>query len=125
MSGTAGRDLGSAGESHARRHLARQGYQFLAANWRCPFGEIDLVMRDGDVVVFVEVKTRRGERLGLAEEAVTAGKAQRLLKAAQAFLLVNPAYAEAIWRVDLVAITVDATGAVARLTHVIDAVRAG
>ena len=61
MSRTARQGLGTAGESHARRHLEGQGYQFVTANWRCPFGELDLVMRDSDMLVFVEVKTRRGD----------------------------------------------------------------
>ena len=62
--------LGAAGERLARRHLEHQGYEFIAANWRRPYGELDLIMRDGDTLVFIEVKTRRGERFGSAEESV-------------------------------------------------------
>jgi putative endonuclease len=125
VSGTARQGLGAAGEGHARRYLERQGYRFLTANWRCPFGELDLVMRDGDMLVFVEVKTRRGERRGLAEESVTSAKRRRLLLAAQWFLSEHPELAASIWRIDLVAITLETSGAVARLTHIADAVRAG
>jgi putative endonuclease len=125
VSGSARQGLGAAGERHARRHLEQQGYQFIAANWRCQFGELDLVMRDGEMLVFVEVKTRRGERMGGAEESVTQVKARRLLMAAQTFLTNNRHHAAAIWRVDLVAITLGASGAVTRLTHYVDAIRAG
>ena len=54
------RRLGDQGEGHARRYLEARGLTFVAANWRCPAGELDLVMRDGDEIVFVEVKTRHG-----------------------------------------------------------------
>jgi putative endonuclease len=114
---TARQGLGAAGERHARGHLERLGYQFIAANWRCKAGELDLIMREGDVVVFVEVKTRRGARLGMAEESISAAQGTRLLLAAQMFLAAHPALADLFWRVDLVALTLAPSGAVARLTH--------
>jgi putative endonuclease len=116
--------LGDVGEALARRHLEQKGYQCLAQNWRCPTGELDLIMRDGDLLVFVEVKTRRGERLGAAEEAITANKAGRLLRAAQHFLAERSDLEDVIWRIDLVAITLTPAGDVARVSHLIDAVRA-
>jgi putative endonuclease len=119
---TARQGLGAAGEAAARRHLERLGYTFVTANWRCPSGELDLVMRDGQFLVFVEVKTRRGERLGAAEEGVSAAQAARLLQAAQLFLGDRPDLGSAVWRVDLVAITLDRSGAIARISHVVDAV---
>jgi putative endonuclease len=112
MSPTARRKLGDFGESHARRHLEAKGYTFLIANWQCRDGELDLVMRDGAEIVFVEVKTRRGERMGRAEEGISAAKGRRLLTAAEWFLDSRPDLADMIWRVDLVAITLDQTGAV-------------
>ena len=119
MTPTPQRRLGDAGEGHARRHLEAKGYGFLAANWRCPAGELDLVLTDGDEVVFVEVKTRRGERSGRAEEAIGHAQAKRLLAAAEWFIADHPAHADAVWRVDLIAITLDARdGRVRRLTHV-------
>jgi putative endonuclease len=122
---TARQGLGAAGEGIARRHLERLGYVFEDANWRCPAGELDLVMRDGEALVFVEVKTRRGERLGAAEEAVSAAQARRLLLTAQIYLERRPELAMRLWRIDLVAVTLAPAGAVDRLTHVVDAVRAG
>ena len=125
MTRTARQGLGDAGEGMARRHLEQLGYELVATKWRCPSGELDLIMRDGEVVVFVEVKTRRGERLGAAEEAVSPAQAQRLLLAAETFLAGRPDLADRFWRVDLVAITLSPSGAVARLSHLVDAVNAG
>ncbi len=125
MSSTGRRRLGDQGERHARRYLEAKGYAFVTANWRCPAGELDLVMRDGAEVVFVEVKTRRGEAAGRAEEAIGPGQGRRLLTAGEWFVAERPELADAVWRVDLVAITLDATGAVARLTHAVNAVTTG
>ena len=119
------RRLGDFGEAHARRHLEAKGYRFLAAGWRCPVGELDLVMIDGDELVFVEVKTRHGEAMGRAEEAVGPAKTRRLFAAAEAFLRERPDLAESIWRVDLVAITLDRGGIVREVTHYENAVVAG
>ena len=125
MTVTPRRRLGDFGEAHARRHLETKGYRFLAAGWRCPVGELDLVMSDGDELVFVEVKTRHGEAMGRAEEAVGAAKTRRLFAAAEAFLRERPALAETIWRVDLVAITLDRAGVVREVTHYENALYAG
>jgi putative endonuclease len=118
-------NLGASGESYARRWLEARGYVVIAANWRCPAGEIDLVARDGDELVFVEVKTRRGERAGRAEEAVTPAKARRLLASGAAFVAARPEYADAIWPIDLLAITLGPTGAIERIAHLPNAVVAG
>lgn len=125
MSPTARRRLGDRGEERARRLLEAKGYAFLAANWSCAAGELDLVMRDGAEVVVVEVKLRRGEARGRAEEAITPAKARRLLAAGEWFVGERPELADAIWRVDLVAITLDRSGAIERVTHVVNAVGVG
>lgn len=62
----------------AARHLTRQGMVLLERNWRCPAGEIDLVLRDGDVLVVCEVKTRSSEAFGAPLEAVSEAKLARL-----------------------------------------------
>ena len=117
--------LGFAGENFARVHLESRGWTFVAANWHCRSGEIDLVMRDGDELVFVEVKLRRGEHVGSAEEAVSRKKARRLLATADYFLAQHPAYQDHIWRIDLLAITLDASGAIQRTSHIENAILAG
>ena len=70
--------LGRSGEQVARRHLEDSGFQFLAANYRHGRGEIDLVLRDGEVLVFVEVKSRSSEDWGRPAAAVDRDK-QRIL----------------------------------------------
>jgi len=121
---TARQGLGDAGEGLARRRLEGLGYHFLDANWRCPYGELDLVMRDGEVLVFVEVRTRHGEWHGTAEESITPVKAARLLRAASAYLAANPAHADDIWRIDVFAISLSSTGVIRRVAHLIDAIHA-
>ena len=116
--------LGDAGELLARRNLEDKGYAFIAANWTCRSGELDLVMRDGDIIVFVEVKTRRGENLGAAEESMSAVKVGRLLRAAEIYLASRPELADLFWRIDVIAVTLLPTGAVGRFTHMINAVEA-
>ncbi len=125
MTPTARRQLGDSGEGHARRFLEARGYRFVVANWRCSAGEVDLVMRDGDEVVFVEVKTRRGERAGRAEDAVSSAQAARLLSTAAWFVAERPEFDALIWRVDLIAITLAADGRVARVNHVQNAITGG
>lgn len=80
------RSVGRFGEDVAARHLASLGCEVLARNWRCARGEIDLVARDGDCVVIVEVKTRRSVTYGNPLEAITAAKAARLRSLASLWL---------------------------------------
>jgi len=117
--------LGRSGEAVARRFLERKGMEFVAANWRCRAGELDLVMRDADIVVFVEVKTRHGEEAGRAEEGISPAQGRRILAAAEWFLADHQELEATVWRVDLVAVTLDPTGAVERLTHWSDALVSG
>jgi putative endonuclease len=77
---------GRLGEAAARRHLEAQGLRLLAANFRCRRGEIDLVFRDGDCLVFVEVKTRSREDWTRPAAAVNAGKRRRLSVTALEYL---------------------------------------
>ena len=122
---TARQVLGAAGEQLARRHLEQRGYRFVTANWRRPYGELDLIMRDGDALVFVEVKTRHGERLVTAEESLTAAQGRRLMLAAQSFLAERADLSGLFWRIDLVAVTLAPSGALTRLSHIVDAVHSG
>jgi putative endonuclease len=78
--------LGIAGEDLACRELERRGYAILARRYRTRFGEIDIVARDGDVVVFVEVKARRTKRYGSAAEAMSLRKRRRIAAMALDYL---------------------------------------
>lgn len=77
---------GAEAEQRAAAHLQARGLRLLARNWRCRFGEIDLVLLDGDTLVFVEVRARRGPGLGGAAESITAAKRARLTRTAEAYL---------------------------------------
>ena len=115
------RGLGRWGENFAAEHLAAAGYTILARNWRCRGGEIDLVARDGDDVVFVEVKTRRGQGYGAPEEALTPHKAQKLLQLGRQYVSDHD-LEDASWRIDLVAVELDARGRLLRCEHIPHAV---
>jgi putative endonuclease len=82
-------DLGREGESLALRRLQELGYRCIARNYRCALGEVDLVARDGDTLVFVEIKTRKGRDLGYAKQAVTERKQRQISKVALAYMKEN------------------------------------
>lgn len=94
--------LGASGELRARRYLEVRGYQFVTANYRTRFGEIDLVMRDGETLVFVEVKTRRGSAQGYPEEAVDARKLNQVIRLATSYC--QTYRIRSSWRIDVIAI---------------------
>jgi putative endonuclease len=99
--------LGRRGERAAERYLKRIGYRIVRRNFRAAGAEIDLVAMDGETLVFVEVKTRRGTGAGAPEEAVDARKQLRMRRAAEAFAL-QYRVGETEMRFDIVAI--DAAG---------------
>lgn len=101
--------LGRTGERLATEELTRRGYRVLEKNFRCVYGEIDLVAEDGQDLVFVEVKTRRGSRYGLPEEAITSRKRQKLLQVAAFYLDLHDS-AERSWRIDVVAVQMSQQG---------------
>jgi putative endonuclease len=100
------RGLGRWGEEQAIRHLEAQGCQVVAANWRCAAGEVDVVIRDGDCLAFVEVRTRRGQAYGSPEESITARKLERMAAVAEAYVYEHGW--EGHWRLDVVAVRVRA-----------------
>ena len=79
--------LGSSGEDAALRRYLDLGYRPVARNWRCPLGELDLVLNRGGLLVFCEVKTRAGSAFGGGYEAVTWRKQRKLRQLAEVFLL--------------------------------------
>jgi putative endonuclease len=78
--------LGKEGEKAAERYLRKKGYRVVERNYRCSAGEVDLIVLDRRVVVFVEVKTRTDHRFGTPLEAVEFRKQQKMIQAAQFFL---------------------------------------
>ena len=112
------RRIGEIGEELARHHLEARGYCVVATNYRCRWGEIDLVAREGREWVFVEVRTRRSDAYGSPEESLTETKARHLVLAAQDFLLRHAeADADPEWRIDLVAVRLGAGRRVISIQH--------
>jgi len=114
------RGLGRHGEELAARHLEDKGYQIVTRNWRCRAGEIDLVVRDGDALAFVEVRTRRGKAFGSPEESITPAKQARLATLAETYIQEEAWPGN--WRIDVVAVEMDARGRLLRIDHYDNAV---
>jgi putative endonuclease len=109
-------ELGRYGEDLAAEHLAAQGLQVLERNWRCREGELDIVAREGRVLVFVEVKARSGTGFGTPAEAVGPVKARRIRGLACRWLAEHrPAGAQEL-RFDVVSV-VRRRGCTAELVH--------
>ncbi len=101
MSVRAGREA----EQSAERFLQRQGLATVARNYTCRWGELDLVMRDADILSVIEVRSRAAGARCSAEESVSAAKRRRILLATRHFLARHPQWANAHLRFDLVAIS--------------------
>lgn len=99
--------LGKQGEQIAAGYLTRHGYELIETNWRHTQGEFDLVARLGEMLVFVEVKTRR-EGLEAAFESITPRKRQILERTA--YLYLEQHNLEADWRIDVIAVTLSPKG---------------
>ena len=80
------RELGMKGEEAAARFLMHRGYDILERNWSCPAGEVDIIAKDDDALIFVEVKTRSDMSRGFPSEAVTKAKRERYEKIALAYI---------------------------------------
>lgn len=113
--------LGRWGEKQAEAYLNDRGFRLLARNYRNEFGEIDLIVKEEDSLVFVEVKTRRGEQFGYPEEAVNKLKQKHLIECAQGYLQEYDED-ELDWRIDVIAIIQGKNGK-HQITHFEDAFR--
>lgn len=82
-------DLGNLGERMALKKIKDLGYKCIEKNYRCSLGEIDLIAKDRDCLVFIEIKTRKGRSIGYAKEAVTPKKIRQISKVALAYMKAN------------------------------------
>jgi len=103
-------EVGRHGERIVARLLEEQGWELLARNWRCELGELDLVAREGDCLVAIEVKTRRSSAYGSPQEAVTAAKLRRLRRLVGAWLERQERSFREL-RIDVCAVTLPRSGA--------------
>jgi putative endonuclease len=97
-------DLGKTGEDATLAHYRQRGYELVARNWRCALGELDLVVRGGQMLVFCEVKTRRGSGFGGPHDSVHPRKQRKLRLLAEAFLAAHPGLVEDV-RFDVASVT--------------------
>lgn len=93
--------IGKWGEETAVEFLAGRGYTILARNARTPYGEIDVIAKKDDSTLFVEVKTRTSDKMGLPEESITARKRQHMLSAAEHYAAEHEIDH---WQIDVIAI---------------------
>ena len=115
------RDTGIRGEKIARDFLKKRGYRILEANYRCPHGEIDIVAKHKDFLVFIEVRTKTNLEFGSPEESITPAKKGRMRATALHYWQThdNPS---PLWRIDVVAIELDQKGKLPRIELIENAV---
>lgn len=115
--------LGQRGEALAAEKMLAGGYLIVDRNYRCQAGELDLVTRQGELWVFVEVRTRRGRRYGTPEDSITPRKRAHLIAAAQTYLQDHDLN-NVNWRIDLVAVELSEIGQLLRVEQLENAVNA-
>lgn len=116
--------LGTLGENAARRLLESQGYRILECNYRCRYGEIDIVAVDGDCTVFVEVRAKRSKSFGGPEESLSKAKQRRLTTTALTYLQACET-PPADWRIDLVSVRFPGGNGSPKIDHFKHAVQGG
>jgi putative endonuclease len=115
------RDTGILGEEIARDFLGKNGYRIVETNYRCPEGEIDIIARQADTLVFIEVRTKKSRHFGSPEESITPTKMKRLRTVAARYRQDRDDLPES-WRIDVLAIQMDRKGQVSRLELIENAV---
>ena len=100
---TTRQQTGQRGEDIAADYLMAKGYRILDRNWRCSIGELDIIMEKGNVLVFVEVRTRTSSRYGSPEESITPAKQAKLIELAHTYLQ-EVESVHASWRIDIAAV---------------------
>ncbi len=114
------KSIGDLGERLAQTKLEADGYTIIETNWRCARGEIDIVAQQGAEWIFVEVKTRTSDKFGRPEDSITDKKKQRMALVGEHYIDTHDI--DAAWRIDLIAITFDASRTLQRITHYPDIV---
>jgi len=88
--GNRSKKLGKFGETYVEKYLERKQYSIIERNYRTPYGEIDLIAKDGTTLLFIEVKTRRYDSFGGLRESISKAKAKRIVLSAMEYLSVHP-----------------------------------
>lgn len=115
------KDTGALGEKLAREFLKKRGYHILETNYRYPEGEVDIIARHKDSLVFVEVRTKTSLEFGSPEESITRTKRERLKAAVTRYWQTHDNLPQS-WRIDFVAVELDAKGKPLRIELIENAV---
>ncbi len=115
------RDTGILGEKLAQHFLKKRGYRILETNYRCPHGEIDIVAKHKDFLVFVEVRTKKSLEFGSPEESITPAKKERMRAAAFHYRQTHNDLPP-LWRIDVVAVELNQKGELSRIELIENAV---
>lgn len=115
------RDTGILGEKLAADFLKRRGYHIIEKNYHCRWGEIDIIAKHKDNLVFVEVRTKASSSFGTPEESITAAKRNRLKATAFQYQQTHDKLPE-LWRIDAILVELDAKGKTTRIEHIENAV---
>ena len=108
--------IGKFGQQLAAQFLLKKNYQFLAENYYCQAGELDLIFADQGQIVFIEVKTRLSNEFGLPEEAITKSKKEKLYQASLQYLT-DQQINHDNWRIDCLAVELDKVNKKAKIRH--------
>ncbi len=115
------RDTGIRGEKLARDFLKKRGYRILETNYRCPEGEIDIIAKHKDSLVFIEVRTKKSLKFGSPEESITPTKKERLRATASHYQQTHNDL-PLLWRIDVVAVELNQEGKLLRIELIENAV---
>ncbi len=115
------RETGNLGEKLAAEFLQKRGYRIVQSNYRCPEGEVDIVARYKNCLVFVEVRTKRSREFGSPEESITPAKMDKLRRVAAHYRQAHDDI-PASWRIDVVAIELDRQNQPRRIEHIENAI---
>ena len=99
-------ELGKLGEKLALKRIKKLGYKLIESNYRCPLGEIDIIAKDDECLVFLEIKTRKGRSTGYAKEAIDQRKIRQISKVALFYMKTNNCL-ESKSRFDVIAININ------------------
>ena len=115
------RDVGILGEKLAKDFLKKRGYHIWETNYRCPEGEIDIIAKHRDYLVFIEVRTKRSLEFGSPEESITPTKMERLRSVSSRYRQTHDNL-PSLWRIDVVAIELTQMGKLSQLKLIENAV---
>jgi len=93
--------VGKWGEESASEYLLQKGYEVVGHNVPTPYGEIDIIARQGDILIFVEVKTRTSNKMGVPEESITARKREHMIACAEHYAMENEIDN---WQIDVISV---------------------